>query len=144
MTFSDPLLSQHLVVPVVWIDRDTGFEELFDAERRGMLRLAYLLLGSPVLAEEVVQEAFWRVWQRAAQFQTQRGQFNHWLIGIVRHLALDELDRRKNFSLFEYDADDDREPTPAHQVAENFADSVLDLKVIRALAEGIGGLEPGA
>lgn len=64
MTFSDPLLSRPLLVPVVWSSRVGGFEELFDNEQQAMLRLAYLLLGSSALAEDAVQDAFANVFER--------------------------------------------------------------------------------
>ncbi len=58
------------------------------------LGLAYKILRDRDLAEEVVVDAFWRVWQRADQFETGRGSFASWFYGIVRHLAIDELRRR--------------------------------------------------
>jgi RNA polymerase sigma-70 factor (ECF subfamily) len=104
----------------------SALDTLYRRNAAKAVNVAYSILGDRDLSEEVVQEAFWRVWQRASQFQIERGQFVNWLVGIVRHLALDELDRRKNFSLFEYDPDMDSEPPPADQVTENFADGVLD------------------
>lgn len=43
------------------------FDTLFEAERKPMVRLAFLMIGSEALAEEIVQDAFARVlerWQR--------------------------------------------------------------------------------
>ncbi len=40
------------------------FEELFAAERGPMTRLAFLLVGSEAVAEEVVQDAFAQVYER--------------------------------------------------------------------------------
>jgi RNA polymerase sigma factor (sigma-70 family) len=42
----------------------TTFERLFADERRPMVRLAYLLVGSEAVAEEVVQDAFTQVYAR--------------------------------------------------------------------------------
>jgi RNA polymerase sigma-70 factor (sigma-E family) len=41
-----------------------GFDDLFHAERVPMTRLAYLLVGSEAVAEEVVQDAFAQVYER--------------------------------------------------------------------------------
>jgi RNA polymerase sigma-70 factor (sigma-E family) len=41
-----------------------GFDEMFAAERVPMTRLAYLLVGSEAVAEEVVQDAFAQVYER--------------------------------------------------------------------------------
>lgn len=72
-----------------------ALQELYQRYTSRALGLAVKILRDRDLAEEVAQEAFWRVWQRAAQFEDGRGDFTHWLDGIVRHLALDELRRVK-------------------------------------------------
>lgn len=41
-----------------------GFDDLFAVERVPMTRLAYLLVGSEAVAEEVVQDAFAQVYER--------------------------------------------------------------------------------
>jgi RNA polymerase sigma-70 factor (ECF subfamily) len=71
-----------------------ALEELYDRYSAKALGLAFKILRDRDLAEEVVVDAFWRVWQRADQFQTGRGSFASWFYGIVRHLAIDELRRR--------------------------------------------------
>ena len=43
---------------------DSGFDGLFSARRVPMVRLATLLVGSPAIAEEVVQDAFAAVSER--------------------------------------------------------------------------------
>lgn len=45
-------------------DREPGFAALFDLERQPMVRLAFLLVGSEALAEEIAQEAFATVYVR--------------------------------------------------------------------------------
>ena len=46
---------------------DGGFDGLFEAKRMPMVRLATLLVGSPAIAEEVVQDAFASVSERWAR-----------------------------------------------------------------------------
>lgn len=52
------------LLPVAPVGTRIGFEELFTTERVAMTRLAYLLVGSEAVAEEVVQDAFAQVYQR--------------------------------------------------------------------------------
>lgn len=40
-------------------------------------------------AADVIQDSFLKVWRRAAQFDTERGDGQAWLSAIVRHSALD-------------------------------------------------------
>lgn len=72
-----------------------ALEELYDRHASAALGLALRMLGERGSAEEIVQEAFWRVWKRAATFENERGLFMPWLFGIVHHLVIDELRRRK-------------------------------------------------
>lgn len=71
-----------------------ALEVLYDRYSAKALGLSFKILRDRDLAEEIVIDAFWRVWQRAEQFQTGRGSFASWFYGIVRHLAIDELRRR--------------------------------------------------
>ena len=71
-----------------------AFEVLYDRYAPTVMGLALRIVADRALAEEVVQETFWRVWQNAATFQIQRGAFAGWLLGITRNLAIDACRRR--------------------------------------------------
>ncbi len=72
-----------------------ALEALYDRYAASALGLALKMLGDRTLAEEIVQEAYWRVWKRAATFELERGQFTAWLFGIVHNLCIDEIRRRR-------------------------------------------------
>lgn len=65
--------------------------QLFDLEAGRLIAIAHRIVRRQDLAEEVVQDAFVAVWQRAAQFQPQRGSASGWLTTIVRNRALNLL-----------------------------------------------------
>ena len=71
-----------------------AFELLYDRYAPTVMGLALRVVADRALAEEVVQETFWRVWRNAASFQGQRGAFAGWLLGITRNLAIDFCRRR--------------------------------------------------
>ncbi len=54
-------------------DRDAGFAALFERERRAMVRVAFLLVGSEPIAEEIVQDAFAQVYVRWARIENPGG-----------------------------------------------------------------------
>jgi RNA polymerase sigma-70 factor (ECF subfamily) len=72
-----------------------ALEALYDRYARVVYSAALRILGSAELAEEVVQETFWRVWRRSGTFQTGRGQVSSWILGIAHNLAIDELRRQR-------------------------------------------------
>lgn len=72
----------------------TALMALYDRHGRLAFAVAYRVLGDPSAAEEVVQDAFLLVWQRAASFDPARGSaVRAWLLTIVRHRAIDVLRR---------------------------------------------------
>jgi RNA polymerase sigma-70 factor (ECF subfamily) len=61
---------------------------LYERHARGIYLLAYPLLD-PEGASDVVQDVFMTVWEKAHQFDEQRGAFGTWLTAIARHRILD-------------------------------------------------------
>jgi RNA polymerase sigma factor (sigma-70 family) len=55
---------------------------------------AFLLRAvEPGLAEELLQDVFVALWQKAGQFDPARGSFNAWFFTLVRHRLYDALPR---------------------------------------------------
>lgn len=70
-----------------------AFELLYDRYDRPVYVMATHLLGAAE-ADDVVQEAFLRLWRSADQFDETRGRFAPWFLAIARHEALVRLRRR--------------------------------------------------
>lgn len=90
---ANPLSDAELMARVSRRDK-RALEELYDRYSASAMGLALKMLRERSTAEEIVQEAFWRVWKRAATFELGRGQFPAWLLSIVHNLAIDEMRRR--------------------------------------------------
>jgi RNA polymerase sigma-70 factor, ECF subfamily len=56
-----------------------------------LFTVALRIVGDRDLAQEVLQDVFFRCWERAATFSAERGQVRGWLIGIARNRAVDVL-----------------------------------------------------
>jgi RNA polymerase sigma-70 factor (ECF subfamily) len=72
----------------------TALEILYDRYASIVLGITLKVTGDQALAEDVLQETFWRVWQSAGTYQPQRGPFTGWLFRIARNLAIDAYRRR--------------------------------------------------
>jgi RNA polymerase sigma-70 factor (ECF subfamily) len=72
-----------------------ALELLYSRYSRTAYGLALRIVANAEQAEELVQEAFWRVWRRGATFQAE-SLFAPWFFGIVRNLCIDELRRRQS------------------------------------------------
>lgn len=97
--------TRNLVIPVQESDEDlaslaargdtAALEMLYDRHSAVVLGLLVKVVGDRALAEDVLQETFWRVWKSAADFDAGRGTFTSWLFRIARNLAID-AHRRTN------------------------------------------------
>jgi RNA polymerase sigma-70 factor (ECF subfamily) len=70
---------------------EAAFGELYDRLSRPVFSLVVRVLRSRAEAEEVLQEAFWQVWERAPDFRVERGTPFSWIITIARRKAIDRL-----------------------------------------------------
>lgn len=76
-----------------------AFAELVRRHSARVHALALRMTGSAADAEEVSQEAFWRVWSSAGRWQPGGAQFSTWLYRIVVNLCIDR-DRRARIRRF--------------------------------------------
>lgn len=81
---------QHLLARVALRDR-VAFRRLYDATAPSLFGVALRIVRQRDRAEEVLQDAFVNVWNRAAGYQAALSQPMTWLTAIVRNRALDEL-----------------------------------------------------
>jgi len=86
----DTVELQRLLSRVALGDRK-AFRALYDATSPSLFGVAIRILNRRDRAEEVIQEAFVNVWQRAASYSHATSQPMTWLTAIVRNRAFDLL-----------------------------------------------------
>jgi RNA polymerase sigma-70 factor (ECF subfamily) len=75
-------------------DRD-AFRVLVERHSHNVFRLAYRMTGNQHDAEEVVQEAFLRAYQKLSQF-AERANFGTWVYRIAANYAIDRMRARRS------------------------------------------------
>lgn len=68
---------------------------LYEQYSRIVYSVAIYVLQDPQHAEEITQDVFMTVWQKAAMFDMERGTAKSWLTQIARNLAIDHLRRQR-------------------------------------------------
>lgn len=68
-----------------------AFLGLYDRYSGRVFGLTLRILGDSMLAEEVTQDTFLKLWGRAHQFMAERGSLLAWLLTIARRTALDRI-----------------------------------------------------
>jgi len=83
-----PDMLQRLVAATAREDQ-AAFAELYDTTKRKLFGVALTVLRRRDLAEDVLQEAYIRIWRNASRFDPARGMPMTWMATIVRNLAID-------------------------------------------------------
>lgn len=70
---------------------EAAFAALYDRFARPVFSLVVRVLRSRAEAEEVLQEAFWQIWERAPDYREELGSAFCWVVTIARRKAIDRL-----------------------------------------------------
>lgn len=73
--------------------RGEALSILYDRYGRLLFSVAYHLVGSHELAEEVALDVFRRVWEKADSYRADRASVRTWLTSMARNRAIDMLRR---------------------------------------------------
>lgn len=88
------LADEHLMQLVKRGDT-AAFAVVYSRHASVALALAKRLVGERALAEDVTQDAFITLWRNRSRYRAERGSVRAWLLGILRHRAIDVERRRR-------------------------------------------------
>lgn len=69
----------------------SALEYLYDHYSGALYGVVLRIVKSETIAEEVVQDAFVKIWDKIASYDVQKGTLFTWMMAITRNLALDKL-----------------------------------------------------
>jgi RNA polymerase sigma-70 factor, ECF subfamily len=78
---------------------ETAFEKLYAATSAKLYGVALRILRRPELADEVMQEAYLKIWNGAAQFDASRASPITWMVAIARNRAIDLVRKKTDVSV---------------------------------------------
>ncbi len=104
---------------------ENAFEELVDRHMHAVFRFAYSLLHDKGKAEDVTQETFTILWQRAESWQP-TGKVRSWLFRIARNKSIDEMRSVKIFLDVEKQNLLDSGKSPVSQMFDHEVSNIID------------------
>lgn len=93
---------------------ESAFEELYTLCSTQLYSVLLRILNIEAVAEEMLQDTFVNIWQKAGTYVPDSGSPMTWMVSIARHQALDQLRRRSSREA--------RERTDAHSIIESIPD----------------------
>src|SRR5215469_10787895 len=116
---------------------ETAFERLYEATRAKLYGVLLRILGKPALADEVMHEAYLKIWKMADRFDPTTASPITWIVAIARNRAIDIVRKRGDVSV-------DEEPEaiePAAQSPTPLARREMTAELKRLLS-CLGRLDP--
>ncbi len=86
-----PLLADEDLISLVGRGDAQAFALLYDRHSRAAYSLAYRMMGERQAAEDLVQDAFLKLWRAAGSYRAERGSVRSWLLAIVHNRAIDQI-----------------------------------------------------
>ncbi|MFK7894139.1 MAG: RNA polymerase sigma factor [Granulosicoccus sp.] len=117
---------------------ENAFEELYNTCSSRLYSVALRILKTEGVAEEALQDAFIKIWQRADTYIPGCGPPMAWMYSIVRHQALDLLRRRATRENREYSDGNqliDTVPDEAKSVLSSTEDADTLMQCLERLPE---------
>lgn len=114
-----------------------AFKRLYDATRAKLFGVVLRILRRQDLTEEVVQEAYVKIWNSAGQFNPGLASPITWMVSIARNRAIDVIRKRSEVSIEE-------EPAAMEVASENL-DPLARREMtdeLKRILECVGRLEP--
>ena len=83
------LLADENLMSLVGKNGEVGaFGELYYRHSQAAYSLAYRLMGERPAAEDLVQDAFLKVWRAAGSYRVRRGSVRTWVLSVVRNRSI--------------------------------------------------------
>lgn len=82
-------LDDETLIRLIAHAQESALSELYDRYSRLVYSVALNALGEPDRAEEVTQDVFERVWEKAMTYSADEGRVVTWLASIARHRSID-------------------------------------------------------
>lgn len=79
-----------------WITaaEEDALGELYDRYGRLVFSMALNAVGDPAIAEEITQDVYLRIWNKAESYNVEQGKVMTWIASITRYRAIDHLRRQ--------------------------------------------------
>ena len=82
-------LNDEALLRLIAHSQENALSELYDRYSRLVFSIALNTLAIPERAEEVTQDVFIRVWEKASTYDAEQGRVVSWLTSIARHRSID-------------------------------------------------------
>lgn len=118
--------TEHELVALLKSKDEQAFSYLYDHYAGALNNIIFRMVGEDVLAEDILQEAFLKIWNNIHNYDETKGRLFTWMLNLTRNLAIDTL-RSKGYK--------NAQKTTGH---ENFVSNIADDKSVAERFDSLG------
>ncbi|ROQ21495.1 RNA polymerase ECF family sigma subunit [Marinimicrobium koreense] len=122
------------------INDQRALKELFERLGGYLNTVAYRIVGSEALSQEVLQDAFVQIWQNAARYRPDIARPVTWITSIVRYRALDALRREQKHLAHRSQPERDNDPLESVAAVGDLEQGVQQSEIRRFLTQCFASL----
>ena len=122
-------------------DRE-AFAQLYDRFSRPLFATALRILGNSAEAEDIVQDVFLALWEKAADFDASRGSAFAWAVTLTRNRSIDRVRARKRRQEILTTATEEEAGTQPAGAGPDSADKLVAKEQAGAIRNAVASLPP--
>lgn len=119
-------MQQDFLITQLQEGNEKAFEKIYQLYSKSIFGVIFAILKDEKLAEEVLQDVFLKVWEKAPTYEASKGRFFTWILNIARNASLDQL-RSKAYKDLQKNVED-----------ETFVDVIESRQDLEGNTEAIG------
>ncbi|MEZ4773071.1 MAG: sigma-70 family RNA polymerase sigma factor [Bacteroidia bacterium] len=85
------ILTEAQIVALLLAGDTKAIDQIYHQYGTNLLGIIFRIVGDQEIAEDVLQDAFVKVWKNAASYDTSKGRLFTWLLNICRNTAIDRI-----------------------------------------------------
>jgi RNA polymerase sigma-70 factor (ECF subfamily) len=85
------ILADEELISLVEESDAEAFATLYDRHSRAAFSLAHRMMGERQASEDLMQDAFLKVWRGASSYRAERGSVRTWILSIVHNRGIDQI-----------------------------------------------------
>lgn len=87
-------MQQDFLITQLQEGNEKAFEKIYQLYSKSIFGVIFTILKDEKLAEEVLQDVFLKVWEKASTYDASKGRFFTWILNIARNASIDQLRSR--------------------------------------------------
>lgn len=96
MSTAQTRISEEELIELLKNDKEAGFNQLYANYSAVLYGISIKIVGSEEIAQDVLQDAFVKIWKNFSKYDSSKGRLFTWLLNITRNTAIDYI-RSKDF-----------------------------------------------